>query len=506
MKLFERVSNESAIVVILVVLAICARLLSFGYLSSLASTNPAAHPYPVVSGDSSYYALWADNLLEFHAYENPKGVPLHAAPPGYPALLAATKALTGSMAPIVILQIILSAYAAVLIYRMARTLVPSAYALVPALAYAIDPMAVFTDSAIMTDGLFSSLLIFIVYFAFFLPTPSGARQAGQQSRLKGIARWGLVGLLLGAITMIRPIAQFLVFVFPAMYLLREWFTVSSSNPMASKKADPTVVSEKVSRLKVIIACILGFAVIVTPWIARNYSQFESFEISPLGGHNLLINNVRGFLAWRTLAGTPEQLPAILAMRHFNDPVFSVVDTDVAKRLAEITPPGKDSDNYEGKLAIYYIMRDPVRYAYFHTVNTIPFFISSSVASYKQIERQLRDNEGFYAPVTLSILDSLRKIRHPESASSFISAVRNLSPIALEIFWWLCITLLALVATVLRRRDFAILLLFVLVAYFAALTGPMSNSRYRIPAEPYLLILAAAGAHELVKRMRKHYGH
>ncbi|MEK7106932.1 MAG: hypothetical protein AAB899_01980, partial [Patescibacteria group bacterium] len=267
---------------------------------------------------------------------------------------------------------------------------------------------------------------------------------------------------------------------------------------------PLVANENESRVKSIVVFIMGCAIILLPWMIRNQYTFGSFEISVLGPHNLLYNDARGFLAWRALANTPAPLPAILVMRHVGDPVFAEVDKEIAAGLAGITPPGGNPANYEGKLAISYIMRDPVRYAYFHAVNTLPFFLSSSVASYGQIVRQLRDNEGFFAPVTLSILDSLGKIRHPENASSFIGAVRTLAPIALEMFWWLIVALLALAALVLRRRDFAILLFFILVAYFAALTGPMSNSRYRIPAEPYLLILAVTGAHMLISRLQKHH--
>src|SRR3989338_9680217 len=105
MKLFERVPPDSAVIAILVAVTICVRLISFAYLSSLASANPEASPYPLVAGDSSYYANWADALLTRHAYEDKDGVPLRVQPPGYPALLAGIKAVTGSVAPGVVLQI-----------------------------------------------------------------------------------------------------------------------------------------------------------------------------------------------------------------------------------------------------------------------------------------------------------------------------------------------------------------------------------------------------------------
>ncbi|HEY4516887.1 MAG TPA: glycosyltransferase family 39 protein [Candidatus Paceibacterota bacterium] len=477
MKWSERVSTDYAVVAILVAIALCARFLSFGYLSSLADIRPAAYPYPIIQGDSMRYAEWADNLITYHAYQDNAGLPLRSVPPAYPGLLAVSKALTGSFAPLVFMQILFAALAVALIYKMARTLLPVPYAVVPAIVYALDPMAVFTDSAALTDGLFSALLVCVVYLTFFQLFTRG----------RELVRWGLIGLLLGVLTMIRPIAQFLVVVFPAMYLVRTWMDGHQSDS---------------SRLKMIAVCALAFALVVVPWMVRNKIVHDSFEISIIGTHNLLTNNVKGFLGWRAFAESGHPMPAILAMRHFGDPVFEAVEERIAGDLARATPPGKSYVSYEGGLAINYIFHDPIRYAYFHGVNTIPFFLSSSIASYGQIVRQLRDNEGFSESVTLSLLGTLGELRHPSNFHAWALALWSLAPKALEISWWLLVALLALIALVLRRRDSTILLCAVLVLYFAVLTGPMSNSRYRIPAEPYLVMLAAAGAHTLIERLKK----
>ena len=485
MSLYGRVSREEAVIALIVAVVVIARVASFAHFSSLAAGNPDANPYPVVAGDSVHYTQWGNNLLTLHAYEETPGEPLRAAPPGYPALLAGIKFVTGSMTPVVILQILLASLASVLIYRMARTLVPPYAAVVPALIYALDPMAVFSDSAIMTDGLFSALFVCTVYVAFF------------QSRVQGLVRWGLVGLLLGAITMIRPIAEFLVVVFPAMYLLREWLAVSKSNPMQGTREDG-------ARWKAVGVCVAAFALVVTPWMIRNHTHFGSYEISPLGGHNLLTFSVRGFLAWRALAETEQPLPAILVLRHANDPVFSAVDATIAKDIAALTPQGEDRQSYEGQLAAQYILRDPVRYAYFHAVNTIPFFLSSSIAFYGQLTEQVRDNQGFYAPTMLSLFDALGRMRQAESLGSFTAAALDAAPIVGEMLFWALASLLALLALVFRRRDFTILLFVVLVAYFAVLTGPMAMARYRVPAEPYLLILAAVGLYALMERVKEKF--
>lgn len=492
MHLTTRVSVDHAIIAIVIAITLAVHVVSFGYLSSLAAGNPAAYPYPIVSGDSIYYARAANNLLTLHAYQQVPGVPLRGAPPGYPALLAAAKAATGSMTPLVVVQTLFAALAVILLYRMARILLPAAYAAAVALFYALDPMVIFADTTLIKDGLFSALLICIVYLAFFYDRDKATRDETRPAttvlsaaeRIHLVLRWGIVGLLLGIAAMISPIGQFLVLVFPAMYLVRTWR------------------SGERYRLWAVCACVVGFALITVPWMARNHMYFGSYEISSLGGYNLLTNDIRGFLGWRALENTPEAVPAILIMRHFDDPIFTTVDEDIAAALAKITPPGGDEESYHGRLAVFYILHDPVRYAYFHAVNTIPFFISSSIASYGQTIRQLRDNTGFYEPTALSLLGNLQQILHPQSVSSFVAAIFALAPTALEIAWWTLVALSAALGVLLRRKNFMVILCAVLVLYFAALTGPMSTSRLRIPAEAYLLILAAVGAHAAVQRTKE----
>src|SRR6185436_18479768 len=129
-----------------------------------------------------------------------------------------------------------------------------------------------------------------------------------------------------------------------------------------------------SHLKVIGAFLLGCTLVITPWMARNERYFGSFEISNLGAYNLLTYDVRGFLAWRALARTDHPMPALFVLRHVDDPVFVEVDKQIRNELVSITPSGGNPDNYMGQLALRYILHDPLRYTYFHAVNTVPFFL------------------------------------------------------------------------------------------------------------------------------------
>ncbi len=471
MNFHERLSKDVVLVAIIVAIALVVRIVSFSYLYVVAESNSAASPYPVVAGDSTHYVTFATSLLERGTYEESPGVPHRGWPVGYPLLLAAAKLLTGSMIPLILLQLVLTCVAIALMYRMALALVPRTFALLPPFVYALDPMVAFVDSTLLTDGLFSALMVCMIYLLFFARRP------------RPLTRYALSGAILGMAILLRPIAQFLILVIPVVVVFHAWYNRALSASHGWRVAT------------FVVLC----AVFVTPWMMRNQLVFGSFEVSNLGGYNLLTNHVRGFLAWRAFSESDTPVPAILAMRRADNPIYTEVTERIESDLSLRTPDGEDRLSYMGGLALSYIFADPVRYAYFHSVNTTPFFLSSSIASYGQIVRQLGKNEGFFAPVMVALVETWQQMRDPESVGALFVAVRSVALVVLEIGAWALATLLALWGLYTRRREFPVLLCALLVAYFAALTGPMSNSRYRIPAEPYLLILTAVGLHVLARR-------
>jgi hypothetical protein len=338
-------------------------------------------------------------------------------------------------------------------------------------------MTIIADSSLLTDGIFSALIVITVYLAFF------------QSRIRGMRKWFLAGIILAVATMIRPIAEFLILVIPVVFILRDQFWIQGERPQWY-------------RTKMLAAFFFGCALILTPWMVRNEHFFGSFEVTNIGANDLLQDDARSFLAWRMLAQEGQPIPAIMVTRDEQNPIFPQVDAKIASDLAALTPPGGDKDNYMGQLAVRYIMQDPIGYAYFDVVNIVPFFLSSSIGSYEQIFEQVGYSKDFYAPTLVALLNALHTIVHPQSIGQIFAALGSVAPVTLEVCYWFLVTALALFALLKRRRDSAVLLFALLVAYFALLTGPMGSSRYRIPAEPYLLILAAAGLQIAVEWMRK----
>ena len=57
------------------------------------------------------------------------------------------------------------------------------------------------------------------------------------------------------------------------------------------------------------------------------------------------------------------------------------------------------------------------------------------------------------------------------------------------------------ACLLRTRPWIALAALALVAYVLAVTGPVTGPKYRLPAEPALIVFAAAGLADLSRRLK-----
>jgi len=472
METFFGKHRESLIIALIVCVALVANGISYAYLSSLAAHNPQAAAYPLVAGDSQKYELLAENLLAHHVFSFlPDLSPSDTWPPGYPLLIAASRLLTGSSIPVILFQSVLEAFALALIFRIGRRFLPLALAAIPPLAFGLDPMVIVSNSTIVTDGLFASLIVFIAYLAFF------------ETRMRPLVRWGMVGLLIGCATLVRPIAEFLVLLIPAIEGGRVLFRRSG---------------KWIELLLPIGACIICFLIVVMPWVIRNHRVFGIYEIDEVSSGNLLYFNARDFLAWKEMEQTRSVSPLYPA-RHLEAPEFAAVDEEIGAALASNAAPGEDPDRNDGIVAMRFILGDPLRYAYFHAVNMMPFFVTSSVGSYQHITDQERDNSDLSASTLNTIETALRELRDPGTRWS---AFAILAPLSAEMAWWLLVSLLALIAVALEWRRFETILFTLLVLYFAALAGPVSTARFRMSAEPFLLLLAAIGAYAIFLRIRR----
>jgi 4-amino-4-deoxy-L-arabinose transferase-like glycosyltransferase len=130
--------------------------------------------------------------------------------PGYPILLTAGLLLGRLELVTIVVQILLSCFTVYMVYRMAQLLFDSEKAaILAAMLYAVEPLSIFYVSQLLTETLFTALLVVWFYFLLkYLKQPS--------------LRYLIVsGLALAASIYVRPVGYFLPAVIAAGLMLWE---------------------------------------------------------------------------------------------------------------------------------------------------------------------------------------------------------------------------------------------------------------------------------------------
>ena len=166
---------------------------------------------PKLSPDSHEYLRLAQNLLAHARFSLAVDAPFTPSvrwPPLYPAFIAALS-WAGSPSPLAVaaIQAVLGSLSALILLLMARTLMPLKWAFFAALAYAVHPGAIAATRTILTETLFTALLICAIWTLAL---------ALKRDRLRMTA---LSALFLGLAVLCRPIGFLLPFVLSVSVLL-----------------------------------------------------------------------------------------------------------------------------------------------------------------------------------------------------------------------------------------------------------------------------------------------
>jgi 4-amino-4-deoxy-L-arabinose transferase-like glycosyltransferase len=208
-----------------------------------------------LTGDALEFHSLAVSLLDHGEFGGGEGFakesPTMWREPGYPAFLAMTYAIAGkSLAAITIAQSILFALSSILLFYFLSSFASPITAGTASVLYASFPQLAYRA------GYSGSDLPFVVSIIIFCWILSLAEMKQRKSL------WLLTGIMAGIATLVRAVALLL----PIPVILYLLFIRKKNKPLQS-----------------IIVFLLGFLIVVTPWMIRNKIYFDSFSISNRSG-------------------------------------------------------------------------------------------------------------------------------------------------------------------------------------------------------------------------------
>lgn len=276
--------------------------------ATIAISNPHEVPRTLAESDAPTYYVLAEHLIDGTGYRYAADQPPTARrTPGYPLFLASIFQIFGKSFSVVrVLQCTLDVVTTYLVFALTVVLLGSRpVGLLAALVYAIYPPAIMSSTYIMTETLYTFLLVLSIIatcYAF---------------KLRSYTLCAASGIGLGLSTLTRPGAFLLPFAFLAVGLVRKLAAAATyergvGRVLGAKRERGRGMGAPVG---LVILC-LAYAAMMLPWVLRNERALGGFiPTSTLMGANLYKGNdlaTRGAYFWSTDSLLTADLRARLA--------------------------------------------------------------------------------------------------------------------------------------------------------------------------------------------------
>jgi 4-amino-4-deoxy-L-arabinose transferase-like glycosyltransferase len=451
--------REKWLAAAIVVIAVALRL---GLAISLVR-----QPERYFQSDAYGYENLANNLLRFHAFTASEAPPLEPdtfRTPLYPLFMAAIYAVFGHQPFVIVLvQCGASLMSLWFVFLLADRMFGRSAALLAALWMALDLGQVIFASLIMTETVFVTLLVLSTWCTW--------RLISATIRRKKLIYAGLTGITAGLAALCRPVAMYLPVVM-AFVVGVLWLERGHSSRTVWRHVRQTVV------------IVLLFVATLSPWLLRNAILFRSPQLSSIQGFNLLFHNT-AYMRARLEGSTWKE--AYTQIR-------AEVQAETGNRQLN---PLELADYYQQK-AIREIAGHPAAYAHAHLEGIFWLFAMPNTNFLANLLGILDHPTGIIANL---------RTRDPSANLQALQGFWNdfvrgspaqlifLLALVLEMLILGCIyvgALLGIAASIRKKKWILLAILLGQIGYFALLAGPLGYGRFRIPAMPFICILAGSG--------------
>lgn len=428
-----------------------------------------------------------DSLTYFQAgYDLARGSGFELAfkrTPLYPLFIAVVVSLVGEdLQALGFVQHLLGLLTATLTYFLGRALFGRLAGFAAGLLVGLSGTLLLYEHFALAEPLFIPLLLGFALAVTAAVRASPAEQSAATPPGRGTLLWlAIAGLLLGLAALARPVGQALLLVLPLalLFALKSWRRAALGT----------------------LAAALGFAAIMVPWMARNYSAKGSFESAGALGQTLtgrITRHDEGFV----LPGPTNPSP-------YTDPIRTEARALILRQMEREARPSAINHRLRNTFGwteaqANSAMRDV---ALEIIVDQKERYVRGTLAKIRRLlwgenedfgrywgDRKSQDLREEWAS-NASIAHVLMPVSTAQEVEKYrAAAIANfVSPFTLR--WPLLVLLLAGLAGGLRASNrwgtvFLILIVLALVIPAAMLVGYVP--RYRYPADPFLAVLIGGG--------------
>jgi len=425
------------------------------------------------TADSRNFYKTAVNLAAgrgFTKSEGPPFIPEAHFPPLYPLLIAGSIKISGSILPLIILQILLASFLPLLVWELTGKLIESEkIRLLAAGLMAFEPLTILWSLLLLTEVTSGfTLIVALWFFIKFLET----------GRLGQIF---FSGMFLGVSTLIRPQAQFLFI--PAFL-----FLLSLGLFKIFKKSDARQIFAGSAIF------ILIFFAVLSPWLIRNYYHFGSFSISTTGLRNLytaIVPAIYSLEFKKEFGEAQEDAYQNFLQRYGSSPQEIQENPALGKTLA--------------KEGIRVMLEYPKRTAQVLLIALNAFFTQDLYTDYLQRFKLLPRFQIDFSPSVILLTEGplalAQVVWERLGPYSLIPMVGRLLWVIINIFW---ITGAITAIKAGGKIRMTALIFTAIILYYAAtssVAGFADHGRFRYPASPLMFILASYGFYSLLKKVR-----
>ena len=413
-------------------------------------------------GDSPGYMILAKNFVEHSTFSLNNAspyTPSNIRTPGYPLFLALIYLIFHSFVPAIFFGAIISAFAAPLIYLIAKEVFEEKIAFVAAILTAIEPMGLFLGVSIVTEGIFT-VVLFLAVYCFIIYIKYGDT--------KNI--W-ISGFLFGIATLIRPI---MFYFWPLAVPLIIYKAKSYGWRLAVKKS---------------LIFAFAFFIVLSPWLIRNKISVGSWQIAGLQGYVFFIDHYGAVLRYLGEAGPLSDVQARAFAIAGPDKIFTSQGSDILF-----------------KSAISGIKEHKFVYASVYAKSLISFFVANGYKSFF-IDILGIPAKASFVPFELFLRFDFKSIFKTMAGMDFIGVLIYFGS---KIFWVAASGLfLTSFIYLLIKKNFKairaeIIFIAAVIIYFALITGPtaVGGGRTKAPINGLIFIFAVFGFYKLLDFFKK----